>query len=342
MNELISICIPSYQRPEHLVEAVESCFASIYRPLEILIGDDSRDDESEYAVSAILTPDGIEIRYRRNVERLGQPANVNSLFDDARGDRLILLHDDDRLMPGAVDVLASIWNKHEDLLIVFGKQRVIDSNGRPLGQQTDSLNRGSFRTSDKAGLQESVVASALIAQVPNDGYLVLKDAARKVRYSDYTFRGDGRDYDFSVRLALAYQDLKCYFADETLVDYRLSESAISHVSPGNSYMFQRLSDFEIPDADQPALAFALQRVAAGAVLQFATRRKQVQALGVFFSRYYPVRRLSLKGVFHLATIAFPPLSDIRRRQRVANVRATLGREGKELLMEGPNPAEVSL
>ena len=43
--------------------------------------------------------------YLRNESSLGQAGNVNQLFARARGERLVLMHDDDFLLPGALTAM---------------------------------------------------------------------------------------------------------------------------------------------------------------------------------------------------------------------------------------------
>src|ERR1700761_5759568 len=109
---LISICIPTYQRPDLLAEALESCFAQTYTQFEIVIGDDSQDVDTERLVAGYEIAYPGRIRYERHIPSLGQNRNVNDLFARARGSRLLLLHDDDRLLPDALRSLAKLW---EDL-----------------------------------------------------------------------------------------------------------------------------------------------------------------------------------------------------------------------------------
>ena len=84
-NMLVSICIPTCDRPLLLWEAILSCFAQSHRPLEVLIGDDSANDDSKSLAETIVSPQGVTLRYRRNRPRLGQAGNVNSLFDALAG-----------------------------------------------------------------------------------------------------------------------------------------------------------------------------------------------------------------------------------------------------------------
>lgn len=101
MSDLISISIPTFRRPSYILHAIHSCMIQDYRPLEIDVSDDSPSDETETLLRSINLPQGISLRYWRNAPSLRQAGNVNKLFRSARGSRLVLLHDDDALLPGA-------------------------------------------------------------------------------------------------------------------------------------------------------------------------------------------------------------------------------------------------
>src|SRR5690349_13450286 len=89
---LVSILIPTFERPHLLGEAIDSALAQTYPHVEVLVGDDSRDGRTEALVRG--HPAASRIDYEHNARPLGQAGNVNRLFDRARGDRVIVLHDD--------------------------------------------------------------------------------------------------------------------------------------------------------------------------------------------------------------------------------------------------------
>ena len=60
-NRLITICIPTFRRPDLLVEAIQTCFQQNYRPLEILIGDDSMDEKSFDLTRGLALPSGVTL-----------------------------------------------------------------------------------------------------------------------------------------------------------------------------------------------------------------------------------------------------------------------------------------
>ncbi len=166
-RELISICIPTYKRPDLLRLALDSCFAQTYTDIEIVIGDDSPDDASErVAVEYDLKRSGV-IRYQHNRPSLGQNDNVNDLFQRASGDRLVLLHDDDLLLPKAVELLVGCWNNVSELDAAFGKQRMITITGSILSQEsTDALNQGYHRIAANQGRQKIPVAAGILQMFP--------------------------------------------------------------------------------------------------------------------------------------------------------------------------------
>ena len=129
MPELITISIPTHRRPSLLLHALYSCLLQEYRPLEIDISDDSPSAETEAIVRSLTLPEGISLRYWRNSPSLGQAGNVNKLFAEARGAKLILLHDDDALMPGAVSVLHDAFSWSDFVVASYGLQLVITENG---------------------------------------------------------------------------------------------------------------------------------------------------------------------------------------------------------------------
>ena len=72
----ISICIPAYKRAQHLKRLLESIADQDYRDFEVILTDDSPDNEvaglcNEYT-------DKFPLTYHRNPSALGTPANWNS------------------------------------------------------------------------------------------------------------------------------------------------------------------------------------------------------------------------------------------------------------------------
>jgi glycosyltransferase involved in cell wall biosynthesis len=305
MNPLISICIPTWNRPDFLQEALESCFIQDYRPIEIVIGDDSSEDDTEMLIKAIKRKNNFTIKYIRNRSALGQAGNVNLLFEIAEGERIVLLHDDDLLLPNAISQLASCWSLYPNLTATFGKQQIISESGEVLPDDSDGLNQAYYRTSEWAGLQKSSLASALLQQFPNDGYMILASAAKSVRYRDEAEVGTNRwcDFDFGIRLALKYNNF--YFLNKYIAKYRLTSHSVSK-SGKPVYMYPLIKSLDIPPSDNWAKDIALARLAPIVLHNYAALGNKSEAWGVYLSPHYSLsRKFSLPGLYHLALISLP-------------------------------------
>ncbi len=91
----ISICIPAYQRTEHLKRLLDSLEIQSFRRFEVVITDDSPGPELQNLVEA--HPLKTLIRYFKNPKTLGSPENWNECLRKAKSDWIKIMHDDDCL-----------------------------------------------------------------------------------------------------------------------------------------------------------------------------------------------------------------------------------------------------
>jgi len=91
----VSICIPAYEQVDCLVRTLDSIALQDFRDFEIVVTDDSSDDRVERLLDDYDF--GGRLRYFRNAERLGSPANWNQAIGRATGEYIKILHHDDWL-----------------------------------------------------------------------------------------------------------------------------------------------------------------------------------------------------------------------------------------------------
>lgn len=313
MDHLISVCIPTCRRPQLLKEAIASCLAQTYRPLEVLVGDDSEDDRSASVVNLLQNVPGVTIDYHRNHTPLGQAGNVNDLFDRARGDRIVLLHDDDLLLPDAIETLSNCWVEESNLTASFGKQYIISVTGEINQSESEYLNKLFFRTPDKAGLQPSALESALLQQFPNDGFLIRSDIAKRVRLREHSKVGDAVDFDFGIRVARESEG-GFYFVDKYTCKYRNTPDSVNQSAQSVEYMFPQIQRLEVPAHAEGARNVALRRMAPFYVKYLAIKRKRGPAFQVLFGEYFDRRLLySRKGLILFAQIIAPSLDPMLQK-----------------------------
>lgn len=296
--ELVSICIPTCERPALLAAALASCAAQGYASMEIVIGDDSRGCESEETVLRHQRRYGGNVRYEHNVPPLGQAGNVNRLFARARGARLVLLHDDDTLEPDALETLAQCWSQNSRPTAAFGKQWLMDHSGVVLCEPSAALNRFYHRIPANAGLQAVPAIAGISRMFPNDGYMVDTAAARAVGYRSSESVGSACDFDFGLRLCLGAHAI--HFVDRELARYRITDESISRSSFPALASYAILRATSVPPQAAAARQNALAQLAPQAASALARQGRASEALRVIFSPYYSWRkRLSARGVYHL-------------------------------------------
>ena len=134
---LLSICVPTRNRPEGLRRALESAMRHTSAPhdVELIVSDNSTTpDPGTWARGALAGRPGPS-RYVRNEPALGMVENFNNCVALSSGQYVFILHDDDYLLPGAVDeMLASIRRHSRRPVLLFGVQ-VVDGDGQVLRRQ---------------------------------------------------------------------------------------------------------------------------------------------------------------------------------------------------------------
>lgn len=106
---LLSLCVPTYKRAPLLAQALDSVLTQIPpmgagRPLvEIVISDNASPDDTAECVRRIQEEHpAVPVRYWRQERNVGADANILAALNGGQGDFLLLLSDDDILLPGAL------------------------------------------------------------------------------------------------------------------------------------------------------------------------------------------------------------------------------------------------
>ncbi len=107
MQQLISICIPTFNGQAYLVECLDSVVNQSYKNIEILIVDDNSEDATLSIVQKYIKRDP-RIQLIKNESRLGLVANWNKCLKEASGDWLKLMFQDDIMLPDAVEQMCQL------------------------------------------------------------------------------------------------------------------------------------------------------------------------------------------------------------------------------------------
>ena len=151
---------------------------------------------------------------------------MQKLFAQARGRRLILMHDDDALLPGAVSALDAAFRTAPDVVLAYGSPEVVDERGERVPRETERDNVNAKRTPEQAGLRRDLLTCAFWRQLPVNGFLIDAEAARRIGYRGRAEVGLAVDTDFGIRLAQAYRGAGAFvFIDRAVSQYRLAPTS---------------------------------------------------------------------------------------------------------------------
>ncbi|MAE22112.1 MAG: hypothetical protein CMK92_06745 [Pseudomonas sp.] len=104
---LVSVVIPTYNRPEHLIRACEAVLGQTYEPIEIVVVNDNSD--ADY--SGVVAELGARITYVERSENGGGAAARNTGIQVARGEYVAFLDDDDDWHPDKIALQISSMNR---------------------------------------------------------------------------------------------------------------------------------------------------------------------------------------------------------------------------------------
>lgn len=140
-----TIAIPAYKQ-KYLYEAIQSCLNQSYQDFEIVIVDDASPED---LISVVRKFDDKRIRYYRNAKNCGAKDVVNNwniCLTYAKGEYIICMGDDDRLLPNCLEEYDNLIKKYPAVNIVHGRTIKIDEHGDPISITSERMELESIYT----------------------------------------------------------------------------------------------------------------------------------------------------------------------------------------------------
>jgi Glycosyl transferase family 2 len=135
---LVSVVIPTFNRPQYLSLALASALGQTFKDLEIIVQDNASMDDPTLSVSAL---GDARIRLFRNASNIGQTANIVTACAKARGKYIAILGDDDVWHPDFLAMLVPPLESDPEIIVSFCSHDYIDVEGRLNIARTDAINR---------------------------------------------------------------------------------------------------------------------------------------------------------------------------------------------------------
>ncbi|MEQ8999264.1 MAG: glycosyltransferase family 2 protein [Coleofasciculus sp. B1-GNL1-01] len=211
----VSVCIPTYNRANYLVESVNSVLSQTYKDFELIICDDGSTDETPTVVNQ---GDDSRIRYIRHPKNIGRSKNMRSGFDAAQGNYFIKFDDDDALTPEFLEKTVAVLEAEPSVDFVCTNHWVIDKNGN----RVESATKENAVKWGKDKLEQGIIPDLMRQTFQYQSLQVGSTLFRRACLQDVDYmrpEADGcEDFDLLVRLAIALK--QGYFLPEYLMEYR--------------------------------------------------------------------------------------------------------------------------
>lgn len=115
-QKLISICIPTYNRPNELKRLFDSIDTTKYDDVDIVISENCspKQAETRAIVEEFKKNTKLDVHYYENERNLGYDKNIRTFVDRTTGKFAMYFSDDDIFMPGAMDEFVEFVRAHQE------------------------------------------------------------------------------------------------------------------------------------------------------------------------------------------------------------------------------------
>ncbi len=206
---LVSVVISSYNHEPYLAEAIQSVLSQTYPDFELIVVDDGSTDRSWEVATSFPG-----IRCLRQ-ENLGTPAATrNRGLQECRGEFVVFLDGDDRLLPHALEVGLRHLQSRPDYAFAAGHCQAMSTERRSLSKFPDHDEKDHFR------------ALLLRNYILTPGSVVFRRAVMdELKGFDASADKKGSDdFDLYLRIAARWP---VYYHDDVVLEYREHDSNLS-------------------------------------------------------------------------------------------------------------------
>lgn len=282
----ISFCIPTYNRLNYLKEVYASIKLSNYSNYEILIGIDVQietgvPDRAILAWVKETTALDIQCKYVITPKNLGLSNHWNFLVEKARGEYIMILGDDDRLLPNTIGELFKGIVAGAD--ISFSNHYLIDKEGNRLPESENNTKRFN-RHLLQEGMVENIEKYIWLNAVPISAALIRTDILKQIG-----FPADMNTPEIVFFLKAAQANARFYFSEKYLVEYRVHAGSATSNGLYLEKLFECLQSFPVSSKNSIYKRQFLQHIIGGAFYRYLKIQQPAKAWKLFFNQYYPKR-----------------------------------------------------
>ncbi|MEI6334901.1 MAG: glycosyltransferase family 2 protein [Methylococcaceae bacterium] len=168
---LLSICIPSYNRPQQIVDLLKSIDCDPAK-VEIVICEDKSPQREQIGAAVELFANGskYQLHFFENEKNFGFDGNLRRLVERATGKFVMFMGDDDWFVPLALDKFLNFLIEHKDIKYILRSYLTVHSDGH-----TENFRYLPCMTTLPSG--EATVAWLFKRSVTISGFTISRDDA---------------------------------------------------------------------------------------------------------------------------------------------------------------------
>lgn len=207
----VSVCIPTYNQSQYLVQAVRSALNQTVVPAEIIVSDDCSTDDTAAVLEELVQEIPI-LKVIRKAKNLGISQNTDECLRQATGDFVVRLDSDDLLGPSYLEKLSALLVNYPEAAYAHAAIQEIDQRGNFLKQRVLARQSG-FQASN-----EALLAAKKGYRVAANIVMFRRSALEAVNYS--TGRPNYVE-DFHLSASLAAAGYGNVYLNEVIAFYRV-------------------------------------------------------------------------------------------------------------------------
>lgn len=205
---LIQIFIATYNRPYLVINAIHSALKQNFDSYEVIVSDNSTNDETELIISKIKD---IRLLYKRRNPSLPAIDHLNAILEDVTSEYFMIFHDDDVMHPNLIHTLYSKLILQDKAVAIGSNAKVIVNNVPQKKNYYPDLKIDKIINSRN----EIIKGYLLYHMVPFPSYLYKMEVAKKLRFN-YDLGGKYCDATFIINLTSLGSII---FSANPLMDY---------------------------------------------------------------------------------------------------------------------------
>ena len=230
---LVSVVLPTADRPRFLEKALRSAIEQSYQNIEILVRDNASGPETGEIVRRFQEG---RIKYWRHDRNIGMTQNVVGGFRQAKGKYVTNLHDDDFWERDFLEKAVAALEAYPEAALAFSDHYIVDLSDR-IDEIATETNCVLFKRAGLApGIHQPFKKLALVdLSVPISMASVFR--RDKIDWTD--FPDFASSYDFWLAYLACRNGDACYYLPERLTSYRVhsaSESALGRVRLNKAFI----------------------------------------------------------------------------------------------------------